>query len=330
MELLVTGGAGFIGSNFIRFILHKYRDYRVTNLDKLTYAGNLENLRDIDKDPRYTFVEGDICDPPLVEGLAKRVDVIVNFAAETHVDRSILEPGSFIQTDVYGTYTLLEAAKKNNHWRYIQISTDEVYGSIETGSFRENDPLSPSNPYSASKGSGDLLAHSYWVTYKLPIIITRSSNNFGPFQYPEKLIPLFITNALDDLPLPLYGDGKNVRDWIYVLDNCEAIDLVLHKGRPGEVYNIGVGNEKANIETAESIVRELGKPKNLIKFVKDRLGHDGRYSLDCTKIYGLGFTPRYRFKEALKETIKWYRENEEWWRRIKEGEFKEYYRRTYV
>lgn len=326
MKLLVTGGAGFIGSNFIRHILHKYEDYRIINLDKLTYAGNLENLRDIEKDPKYAFVEGDICNSPLVESLAKQVDVIVNFAAETHVDKSILEPGSFIKTDVYGTYVLLETAKKFNHSRYIQVSTDEVYGSIEAGSFRENDPLNPSNPYSASKGGADLLAYSYWVTYKLPIIITRSSNNFGPYQYPEKLIPLFITNALNDFPLPLYGDGKNIRDWIYVLDNCEAIDLVLHKGTPGEVYNIGAGNEKANIEIAEFIIRELEKPRSLIRFVKDRLGHDRRYSVDCPKIYGLGFTPRYGFKETLRETIKWYKENDGWWRRIKVGEFKEYYK----
>lgn len=329
MKLLVTGGAGFIGSNFIRHILHKYGDYRVINLDKLTYAGNLQNLEDIAKDPRYTFVEGDICNPLVVESLAKQVEVIINFAAETHVDKSILEPGSFIKTDLYGTYALLEAAKKYNHCRYIQISTDEVYGSIEAGSFRENDPLNPSNPYSASKGGADLLAYSYWVTYKLPIIITRSSNNFGPYQYPEKLIPLFITNAFADIPLPLYGDGKNIRDWIYVLDNCEAIDLVLHLGRPGEIYNISAGNAKANIEIAELIVREIGKPLSLIRFVKDRLGHDRRYSLDCTKIYNLGFTPRYGFKETLRETIKWYKDNEAWWRRIKEGEFKEYYRRVY-
>ena len=330
MKLLVTGGAGFIGSNFIRYILNKYRDYTVVNLDKLTYAGNIKNLKDIEKNHRYTFVEGDICDPPLVESLAKHVDVIVNFAAETHVDRSILEPGNFIRTDVYGTYVLLETAKKYKHWRYVQISTDEVYGSIEIGSFRENDPLNPSNPYSASKASGDLLAHSYWATYKLPVIITRSSNNFGPYQYPEKFIPLFITNAIDNLTLPLYGDGQNVRDWIYVIDNCDAIDLVLHKGIPGEVYNIGGGNEKTNIEIAELILSELGKPISLIKPVKDRLGHDRRYSLMSTKIRDLGFTPRYRFEEALRDTIQWYKDNQEWWRRIKEGEFKEYYKNAYV
>jgi len=330
MKLLVTGGAGFIGSNFIRHILLTYEDYKIINLDKLTYAGNLENLRDIEKDPRYKFVKGDICDSSVLDGLAKGTDVIVNFAAETHVDRSITEPASFIKTDVFGTYVLLEVAKKYKHKRYIQVSTDEVYGNVEIGSSREQDPLNPSNPYSASKGGAGLLALSYWVTYGLPIIITRSSNNFGPYQYPEKLIPLFITNALYDISLPLYGDGKNVRDWIHVHDNCVAIDLALHKGEPGEVYNIGAGNEKTNLEIAEFIVGELGKPKSLIKLVKDRLGHDRRYSLDSTKIFNLGFVPRYEFKEALKEAIKWYRDNETWWRRIKEGEFKEYYNRAYV
>jgi dTDP-glucose 4,6-dehydratase len=330
MRLLVTGGAGFIGSNFIRYVFQKYSNYEIINLDKLTYAGNLENLKDIDKDPRYTFVKGDICDRSLVENLAKEVDVIINFAAETHVDRSITDPGSFIQTNVYGTYVLLEVANKYKHHRYIQVSTDEVYGSTELGSFKETDPLNPSNPYSASKASGDILVQSYWATFKLPIIITRSSNNFGPYQYPEKFIPLFITNSIDELPLPLYGDGKNVRDWIHVLDDCEAIDLALHKGKTGEIYNIGAGNERSNIEIAEFIVKELRKPKGLIKYVKDRLGHDRRYSLISTKIHDLGFTPRYRFEEALRDTIQWYKDNQEWWRRIKDGEFKDYYRKTYV
>jgi dTDP-glucose 4,6-dehydratase len=330
MKLLVTGGAGFIGSNFIRYILQRYDNYKIINLDKLTYAGNLQNLRDIEKDPRYKFVHGDICDSSIVEKLSKSADVIVNFAAETHVDRAILEPSSFINTDVIGTYVLLESAKKNNHKRYIQISTDEVYGNIENGSFTEEDPLRPSNPYSASKGSGDLLAYSYWATYKVPIIITRSSNNFGPFQHPEKLIPLFITNAIDEAHLPLYGNGKNVRDWIYVLDNCKALDLVLHKGIPGEVYNIGGGNEKTNIEIAELILSELGKSRSLIKPVKDRLGHDRRYSLDSSKIHNLGFSPGHEFEEALRETINWYRDNSWWWHSIKDGEFKHYYKRAYV
>jgi dTDP-glucose 4,6-dehydratase len=330
MRLLITGGAGFIGSNFIRYILQKYNNYEVINLDKLTYAGNLENLKDIGKDPRYRFVKGDICDTTLVEKLAKQVDVIINFAAETHVDRSIINAGSFIQTNVYGTYVLLELANRYKHPRYVQVSTDEVYGSTETGSFKETDVLNPTNPYAASKASGDLLVQSYWATYKLPIVIVRSSNNFGPYQNPEKFIPLFITNAIDELPLPLYGDGKNVRDWIHVLDNCEAIDLALHKGNSGEIYNIGTGNEKTNIEIAEFIVNELRKPNSLIKFVKDRLGHDRRYSLISTKIHDLGFRPRYSFEEALRDTIEWYKENEEWWRRIKEGEFKDYYEKVYV
>ena len=314
MKLLVTGGAGFIGSNFIRHILQKYDNYEIINLDKLTYAGNLENLKDIDKDPRYTFVKGDICDRSLVETLAKQADVIVNFAAETHVDRSIIDPGSFIPTNVYGTNVLLEAAKKYKHNRYIQVSTDEVYGSTELGSFKESDPLNPSNPYSASKASGDLLVQSYWATFKLPIIITRSSNNFGPYQYPEKFIPLFISNSIDELPLPLYGDGKNVRDWIYVLDGCAAIDLALHKGKTGEIYNMGAGNERANIEIAEIIVRELGKPRSLIKFVKDRLGHDRRYSVDCSKLKALGWEPKYTLEGALGHTVGWYKGNTWFWK----------------
>jgi len=265
-----------------------------------------------------------------VDSIAKDVDVIVNFAAETHVDRSIIEPGSFINTDVLGTYVLLEAAKRYNHQLYVQVSTDEVYGSTETSKFLENDPLNPSNPYSASKGSADLLARSYWITYKLPVIITRSSNNFGPYQHPEKLIPLFITNALDDKDLPLYGDGLNVRDWIYVQENCEAIDLLLHRGKPGEIYNVSGKKQKKNIEVAELIIQELNKPRALIKFVKDRLGHDRRYSLDSTKIHGLGFRPHNNFKEALRETIKWYKENEAWWRGIKEGEFTDFYRKAYL
>ncbi len=304
MKLLVTGGAGFIGGNFIRYVLNKYKDYRVFNLDKVTYAGNLENLRDLEKSPRYKFVKGDICDPSLVESLAKQVDAIVNFAAETHVDRSILEPGNFIRTDVYGTYILLEAAKKHKHWRYIQISTDEVYGSIEIGSFRENDPLNPSNPYSASKGGGDLLVHSYWYTYKLPVIITRSSNNFGPYQYPEKLIPLFITNALDDLSLPLYGDGKNVRDWLYVKDNAKGILRVMENGKIGEIYNIGGRNELTNNYVASLIAERFNVD---IKYIQDRKGHDKRYSINCDKIeQELGWKPVKKFEDGLENTIKWH------------------------
>ncbi len=329
MKLFVTGGAGFIGSNFIRHILTKYPSYSVVNLDKLTYAGNLENLRDVEKDPRYSFVRGDVCDGALVREAMAGCDAVVNFAAESHVDRSIMEAGEFLKTDVFGTFTLLEAVKDLRVPRYIQISTDEVYGSIERGAFRERDPLSPSNPYSASKAGGDLLARAYWTTYKLPVIITRSSNNFGPYQYPEKIIPLFITNALEDRPLPLYGDGKNVRDWLYVLDNCAAIDLVLHKGRDGEIYNVGGGTEVENIVLTRQVLRLLGKPESLIQPVKDRPGHDRRYALDCGKIRGLGWKPAYEFGRALAEAVEWYRANEAWWRPLKSGAFKEYYARQY-
>ncbi len=329
MKLLITGGMGFIGSNFIRYLINKYPDYRIINLDIMSYAANPDNLRDIEGNPRYKFVKGDICDPQIVDELAKDVDVIVNFAAETHVDRSILGPESFIKTDIYGTYVLLEAAKRYGHKRYIQISTDECYGSIEKGSFKETDPLNPSSPYAASKAGADLLVNSYFVTYGLPVLITRSSNNFGPYQYPEKLIPLFITNALEDEPLPLYGDGKNVRDWVYVIDNCEAIDFVLHEGKEGEIYNIAGGNERTNLEITEIILRELGKPRDLVKFVKDRPGHDRRYSLDCQKIHQLGLRPRFSFERAMKETIKWYVNNRWWWEKIKSGEFKRYYDMMY-
>ncbi len=329
MKLLVTGGAGFIGSNFIRHMLDKYPDYHIINLDKLTYAGNLDNLKDVEGHPNYTFIKGDICDVKVVSGAVEGVDAIVNFAAETHVDRSILEPGSFIQTDVYGTYVLLEAVKEKGISRYIQISTDEVYGSIEAGSFTEESPLSPSSPYSASKAGSDMLVHAYWTTYHLPVIITRSSNNFGPYQYPEKLIPLFITNALEGQQLPLYGDGMNVRDWIYVEDNCAAIDVVLHKGIEGEVYNIGGGNERTNVEITDIILRETGKPKSFIKHIKDRLGHDRRYSIDSSKLTSLGFASKYSFDDAMKTTVKWYTDNEVWWRKIKSEEFKKYYRKAY-
>ncbi len=314
MKILVTGGAGFIGSNFIRYLLNKYPDYKIINLDKLTYAGNLDNLKDIQNNPRHIFIKGDICDKKIVEETVKdSIDAIVNFAAETHVDRSIADAGSFIKTDVFGTYRLLEASRKYDI-KFVQISTDEVYGSIENGSFKETDPLKPSSPYSASKAGADLLTHSYYTTYNLPVLITRSSNNFGPYQHPEKLIPLFITNALQDKPLPLYGDGKNVRDWIYVLDNCKAIDLVLHKGKEGESYNIGTGNEKTNLEMTHMILQELKKPKSLISSVKDRPGHDRRYSLDSTKIRKLGWKPQHEFEDAFKETIKWYKDNEWWWK----------------
>ena len=313
MKILITGGVGFIGCNFVRYMLKKYPDEEIIVLDKLTYAGRLENLQDImDK---ITFIKGDICNREDIENVGD-CDVIFNFAAETHVDRSIIDAGIFVKTDVLGTYNLLEYTRRHDVEKYIQISTDEVYGSIKEGSFKEEDILDPSSPYSASKAGADLLVKAYFRTYGFPVLITRSSNNFGPHQYPEKLIPVLILNALHDKPLPIYGEGKNVRDWIYVLDNCEAIDLVFQKGKIGEVYNIGAGNEKTNIEIANSILKELNKPKSLIRFVKDRPGHDFRYSLKCEKIKKLGWMPRCNFEEALKETIEWYKANEWWWRAL--------------
>ncbi|MDI6903116.1 MAG: dTDP-glucose 4,6-dehydratase [Methanocellales archaeon] len=306
MKILITGGAGFIGSNFVRYMLENH-DYEIVVLDKLTYAGRMENLQDVMD--RITFIEGDICNREDVEK-AGNCDVIFNFAAETHVDRSIIDAGIFVKTDVVGTYNLLEYARRYDVERYIQISTDEVYGSIEKGSFKEDDILDPSSPYSASKAGADLLTVAYYKTYGLPILITRSSNNFGPCQHPEKLIPILILNALQDKPLPIYGDGLNVRDWIYVLDNCEAIDLVFREGKIGEIYNIGAGNERTNIEVANIILKELHKPNSLIKLVKDRPGHDKRYSLNCEKIKKLGWKPKYQFENALRETIAWYKENE--------------------
>ncbi|MFQ5628503.1 MAG: dTDP-glucose 4,6-dehydratase [bacterium] len=328
-NMLVTGGAGFIGSNFIRHILKKYPEVHITNLDKLTYAGNPDNLRDIEKNPRYRFVKGDICDAKIVEPLVQEADAVVNFAAESHVDRSIGKPDDFIRTDVFGAFVLLEAARKHGVEKFIQISTDEVYGSIENGSFSETDPLMPSSPYSASKAGADRLAFSYFVTYDVPVIITRCSNNFGPYQFPEKLISLFVTNAMEDKPLPVYGDGKNVRDWIYVDDHCDAIDFVYHNGNDGEVYNIGGGNERMNIEITDIILAELNKPKSLMQYVKDRLGHDRRYSVNCEKLSSLGWKPLHTFETAMKETIKWYVENRWWWEKLKSGEYLEYYKSNY-
>jgi len=331
MKLLVTGGAGFIGSNFIRYFLEKHKSCAVVNLDKLTYAGNLDNLKEVQSDPRYRFIKGDITDGPLVEGIVREgIDVIVNFAAETHVDRAIGHAGDFIRTDVYGAFVLLESARSHGVKRFVQISTDEVYGSIEKGSFSETDPLMPRNPYAASKAGADRLAYSYWATYQLPVIITRASNNFGPYQYPEKVIPLFVTNAVRDIPLPLYGDGMNVRDWLFVMDHCSAIDLVIEKGRDGEVYNIGGGNEIPNIELPQFILDYLKKPRTLIKKVKDRQGHDRRYSLNCEKLKKLGWRPRTDFTQALRETVEWYARNEWWWDKLKSGEYWEYYRKQYV
>jgi dTDP-glucose 4,6-dehydratase len=330
MRILVTGAAGFIGSHFVRLLLGR-PEARVVNLDALRYSGNLDNLRDVDGHPRYTFVHGDICDADLVGRVVRehRVDAIVNFAAETHVDRSIVEPGGFVLTDVVGTAVLLEAARAAGVKRFLQVSTDEVYGDVQTGRSSESDPLAPRSPYSASKAAGDLLVLSYFTTYRLPVLITRGSNTFGPNQYPEKFIPLFVTNALEDQPLPLYGDGLQQRDWLYVRDHCEAIALVLEKGEPGQVYNVGAGEERPNLEVAEAILKLLGKPRSLLRHVTDRLGHDRRYALNCKKIAKLGWKPRGAFREALKATVSWYRNNGWWWRKIKSGEFRTYYERVY-
>ena len=317
MRILITGGAGFIGSNFIRYILNRYPNYKIINLDKLAYCGNFENLKDIENNPNYKFIKGDICDEKVVGKLVKAAEVIVNFAAQTHVDRSIVDASEFIQTNVYGTYVLLEAAKKYSLDRFIQVSSDETYGSIEKGSFTEDSPLNPNSPYAASKAAADHLVHSYFVTYKLPVLIIRSSNNFGPYQYPEKVIPLFITNALENKKLPLYGDGLNVRDWLYVLDNCRAIDLILHKGEIGQIYNVAAGNEKTNLELTKLILKMMDKPEDLIEYVKDRPGHDRRYSLDTSKIKNLGWQPQYQFEETLKQTIRWYQDNKQWWQKLK-------------
>ena len=329
MKLLVTGGAGFIGSNFIRHLLHTHPDDRVVNLDKLTYAGNPANLADVERDPRYSFVHGDICDAKCVRDAARNVDAVVNFAACTHVDRSLVEPDEFLRTDVSGVFTLLEAVRDLRIPRLLHVSTDEVYGSIARGSSTEQDPLRPSNPYSASKAGGDLLALAYWHTHGVPVVITRSSNNFGPYQYPEKVVPLFVTNALDATPLPLYGDGRNVRDWLYVLDNCAAIDLVLRQGRDGEIYNIGGGHEVENIVLTREILRLTARPDTLIRPVADRPGHDRRYSVDSTKIRQLGWAPRHPFASALETTVRWYREHETWWRPLKSGEFRSWYEGQY-
>jgi dTDP-glucose 4,6-dehydratase len=330
-RLLITGGAGFIGSNFVQFVLGKYPECTAVVYDKLTYAGNLDNLRDVAEDPRYSFVHGDICDADLVRQVVRehKIEAIVNFAAETHVDRSIFEPGSFIQTDVYGTHVLLETVRELGLERMLHVSTDEVYGSIAEGSSVETDMLLPNSPYSASKAGGDLMCRAYHVTYGVPVVVTRGSNNFGPHQYPEKVIPLFITNALDDEPLPLYGDGLNVRDWLYVLDHCEAIDLMLRQGQDGEIYNVGGDHELTNLELTEGILEILGKPRELIQYVEDRPGHDRRYSLDCGKIRETGWHPRHRFGEALEGTVRWYADNRWWWEKLKEGDYKSYYQKQY-
>ncbi|MFA6635502.1 MAG: dTDP-glucose 4,6-dehydratase [Candidatus Omnitrophota bacterium] len=317
MRLLITGGAGFIGSNFIRLTLDRYKDIRVTNLDKLTYCGNSANLEDISKDPRYSFVKGDICDKGLMEDLISDSDIIINFAAETHVDRSIKYPDDFIVTNIYGTKTLLEAARKSGISKFIQIGTDEVYGSVPEGLSAERDTLRPNSPYSATKASADLLALSYYTTYGLPVIVTRSSNNFGPYQFPEKVIPLFITNLIDGRKVPLYGDGGNIRDWIFVGDNCEGIDVIMRKGKPGEIYNIGGGNHLSNKELTYAILSAMGKGEDSIEYVKDRPGHDRRYALDSSKAGKLGWTASSDLNGDIQRTIKWYKDNESWWRELK-------------
>ena len=342
MNLLVTGGAGFIGSNFIKYML-KHHDYKIVNLDLLTYAGNLENLEDIEGDARYKHIKGDICNRELVESIFRRfdIDMVVNFAAESHVDRSIEDPEVFLRTNIMGTQALLDIAKDfwkidlfdkyckeyKNGVKFVQVSTDEVYGSLgETGLFKETTCLNPNSPYSASKASADMIVRAYSETYGLPVNITRCSNNYGPYQFPEKLIPLMINNAINDKPLPVYGDGKQVRDWLYVEDHCSAIDSVLHKGKPGEVYNIGGNNEKQNLDIVKLILNELGKDEALITHVKDRLGHDRRYAIDNTKISTqLEWEPKYTFDEGIKLTIKWYLDNPRWIEKIISSEYRNYY-----
>lgn len=332
MKILVTGGAGFIGSNFIYYMLKKYPSYQLINLDALTYAGNLENLSMIPEAAQYQFIKGDIRDTALVNKIVGQgVDTIINFAAESHVDRSIEDPAIFVKTNVEGTQVLLEAARKYKVAKFLQVSTDEVYGSLgPTGYFVETTPIAPNSPYSASKAGADLLVRAYHETFGLHVNITRCSNNYGPFQFPEKLIPLMVSNALNDQPLPVYGDGLNVRDWLHVHDHCQAIDLVVHQGKAGEVYNIGGNNEKTNIEIVKLILEHLGKPVSLIKYVQDRPGHDRRYAIDATKITNeLGWQPQYTFETGIKETIDWYCQNRQWWEKIKSGEYRDYYEKMY-
>jgi len=317
LNILITGGSGFIGSNFIRYMLKNYPDCKIINLDILTYAGNPDNLKDIEDNPNYSFIRGDICDSDPVNKVMQRVDHVIHFAAESHVDRSVEDGSVFVKTNLSGTHVLLESALKHNINKFIHISTDEVYGSILHGSFKETDLLTPSSPYSSSKAGSDLLAQSYYITHKLPIIITRCTNNFGPYQYPEKLIPLFITNLLENRTVPVYGTGQNIRDWIYVLDHCRAVDFILHNGIVGEIYNIGGGAEKTNLKITEKILEILGKDSSMIKYVKDRPGHDFRYSLDCSKLRSLGWISEYSFDDALEKTVRWYVENRWWWNKLK-------------
>jgi dTDP-glucose 4,6-dehydratase len=319
MKLLITGGSGFIGSNFIRLMIASHPDLEIINLDLLTYAGNPDNLKGIDKDPRYTFIKGDICDRDIVNAILKKnqISAIIHFAAESHVDRSIIDSSDFVRTNVTGTYNLLECARLHSIQKFMHISTDEVYGSTPEGSFTETDMLSPSSPYSASKAGSDLLALSYFKTHKLPVIVTRCTNNYGPFQFPEKLIPFFVTNLIEGKKVPVYGTGKNVRDWIHVNDHCRALEFLFRKGVPGEIYNIGGGNEKTNLEITNKILSLLKRDKSMIDYVKDRPGHDFRYSVDCSKLRSLGWIPEYSFDEGLAATVTWYARNEWWWRPLK-------------
>lgn len=323
MKILITGGAGFIGCNFVRYMINKYKDYEIVNLDLLTYAGNLESLKDIEKEAKYKFVRGDISDKNFIFNLfeTERFDAVINFAAESHVDRSVLNPAIFIQTNVVGTQVLLEASRKYNVKRYHQVSTDEVYGDLPLDRkdlfFTEETPLNPSSPYSASKAAADFLVSSYYKTYGLPITISRCSNNYGPYHFPEKLIPLMISKALNNERLPIYGDGKNVRDWLHVYDHCSAIDLILHNGINGQVYNVGGNNEKTNLEVVKIILKELSKSENLIKYIDDRPGHDLRYAINAEKLKNdLGWKPKYTFCLGIKDVIDWYLNNEEWWKKI--------------
>lgn len=331
-RLLITGGAGFIGSNFVRYMLAKHEDYEITVLDALTYAGHLENLEDVKDHPRFVeFIHGDIRSAEDVARPVDEADIVINFAAESHVDRSIHDPEAFITTDVMGVYTLMEAAKKYGVERVIQISTDEVYGDVETGFSKETDPVSPNSPYSATKTSGELLARAYFRTYGVPVMVTRGSNTYGPYQQPEKLVPLFVSNAIDDKPLPVYGDGMQVRDWLHVLDHCSGIETVMEQGTPGEIYNIGGDSQRPNIEIIKMILEVTGKDESLIKHVEDRPGHDRRYALDSSKLLGLGWKRKHEFETAMPETIRWYMEHEDWWRKIKEGaDYKSFSDKWYV
>lgn len=332
MKVLITGGAGFMGSNMVRYILNKYPDYEVINYDKLTYAGNLENLRDIEDNERYTFIQGDIADIATVDAVfaEHKPDIVVNYAAETHVDRSILDPTAFLMTDILGTYALLEAVKKYGTERFVQISTDEVFGSTDEELFTEESPFMPNSPYSAAKAGGDHLCRAYHVTYETPVIVTHSCNFYGPYQYPEKLFPLFITNLIEDKKVPLYGTGMNVREWIYTEDHCSAVDTIMHKGKLGEVYNIGTGNRVTNKEITYMLLEKLGVGEEMIEFVKDREGHDHMYAVDSTKLREeLGWEPQVSFEEGVDKTIAWYKEHEEWWKPLKSGEYMEYYKKQY-